>query len=184
MLYKKATSHHRLFNKENVEVDANVLLLHDNDNKVMAIGGDGRLYYHDLNKQKLVSEYQVDKSYGLIDIHPESKFADTDNYNTFKAISKNTIYEIDPRIEKGTELMKRYSSDPEFNTLAVDQKGRFAVGSESGEVRLYNKIGSNANCKYSSFGDKVLHLESTKDGRWLLATFAKFLILLPTETED
>ncbi len=83
-------------------MDANVLLLHDNDNKIMAIGGDGRLYYHDLNKQKLVSEYQVDKSYGLIDIHPESKFADTDNYNTFKAISKNTIYEIDPRLEKGT----------------------------------------------------------------------------------
>jgi len=65
----------------------------------------------------------------LIDIHPESKFADTDNFNTFKAISKDTIYEIDPRLEKGTELMKRYSTDTQFNTMAVDQKGRFAVGS-------------------------------------------------------
>jgi hypothetical protein len=64
--------------------------------------------------------------------------------------------------------------------MSVDQKGNYALGSSSGEIRLYNKIGSNANCKYSSFGDKVLHLESTKDGKWLLATFAKFLILLPT----
>jgi hypothetical protein len=64
--------------------------------------------------------------------------------------------------------------------MSVDQKGNYALGSSSGEIRLYNKIGSNANCKYSSFGDKVLHLESTKDGKWLLATFSKFLILLPT----
>jgi len=65
----------------------------------------------------------------LIDIHPEAKFADTDNFNTFKAISQDTIYEIDPRLEKGTELKKRYSTDTQFNTMAVDQKGRFAVGS-------------------------------------------------------
>jgi hypothetical protein len=66
--------------------------------------------------------------------------------------------------------------------MAVDEKGRYAVGSSTGEIRLYNKIGSNANCKYSSFGDKVLHLEATRDGRWLLATFPKFLVLMPTET--
>lgn len=48
-------------NKADAEVDANVLLLHDNDNKVMAIGADGKLYYHDLNKQKLVNEYEIDK---------------------------------------------------------------------------------------------------------------------------
>jgi len=51
----KSTSQHRLLNKSDAEVDANVLLLHDNDNKVMAIGADGKLYYHDLNKQKLVN---------------------------------------------------------------------------------------------------------------------------------
>ena len=33
-------------------------------------------------------------------------------------------------------------------------------------------------------GDPVLHLESTKDGKWLLATFKKYLLLLPTETEE
>lgn len=124
----------------------------------MAIGADGKLYYHDMNKQRLISEFDIDQEKGLIDIHPESKFADTSSYNTFKAISKDTIFEVDPRLEKGSELKKRYSTGPEFNTLAVDQKGRFAVGSETGEIRLYNKIGNNANCKYSSFGDKVLHL--------------------------
>lgn len=48
-------------NRDEKEVEANVILLHDNDNKVMAIGRDGRLYYHDLNKQRLVSEFEIDK---------------------------------------------------------------------------------------------------------------------------
>jgi hypothetical protein len=88
------------------------MLLHDNDNKLMAIGKDGKLYYHDLNKQKLVNELQIDKESGLLDIHPESKFADTTIYNTFKAISKDTIFEVDPRLEEGAGLKKRYSTGP------------------------------------------------------------------------
>lgn len=28
------------------------------------------------------------------------------------------------------------------------------------------------------------HLETTKDGRWLLSTYDRYLILLPTFTED
>lgn len=78
----------------------------------MAIGEDGKLYYHDLNKQKLINEFTIDKNKGLVDIHPETKYADTTTYNTFKAISKDAIFEIDPRLEKGTELNKRYSTGP------------------------------------------------------------------------
>ena len=66
----------------------------------MAIGEDGKLYYHDMNKQKLISEFYIDKE-GLVDIHPENKLADTSSYNTFKAISRDTIFEIDPRLEQG-----------------------------------------------------------------------------------
>lgn len=64
----------------------------------MAIGEDGKLYYHDLNKQKLVSEFDIDGKKGLVDIHPETKYADTANYKTFKAISEDAIFEIDPRL--------------------------------------------------------------------------------------
>jgi hypothetical protein len=39
-------------------------------------------------------------------ICPEFKLAEAGNYNTFKAISENAIYEIDPRIEDGVGNMK------------------------------------------------------------------------------
>jgi len=101
-----------------------------------------------------------------------------------KAVSPNTIYEIDPRLKDGSQNMKSYQTSPEFNRIAVDKNGRFAVSSANGEIRLFDKIGKNANCKYPGLGDPVLHLESTKDGRWLLATYQSYLLLLPTETED
>jgi hypothetical protein len=66
----------------------------------------------------------------------------------------------------------------------VDSKARFAVSSESGEIKLFDEIGKNANCKYAGLGDPVVHLESTKDGKWLLATFKSYLLLIPTETDD
>ena len=78
------------------------MLLHDNDNKMMIIGEDGILYYQDMNKQKLISEFVIDKDRGVVDIHPETKYADTTNYKTFKAISPDSIFQIDPRLEKGT----------------------------------------------------------------------------------
>jgi hypothetical protein len=91
---------------------------------------------------------------------------------------------VDPRLEKGSENWKSYQTSPEFNRISVDSKGRFAVSSESGEIKLFDEIGKNANCKYAGLGDPVVHLESTKDGKWLLATFKNYLLLIPTETDD
>jgi hypothetical protein len=34
--------------------------------------------------------------------------------------------------------------------------------------------------KFPNFG-KVLHLDTTKDGKWILATFETHLVLLPTD---
>lgn len=45
-------------------------------------------------------------------------------------------------------------------------------------------MGRNANNKYPGIGDPVRHLDTTKDGRWLLSTYDKYIILLPTFTED
>ena len=45
-----------------------------------------------------------------------------------------------------------------MNTIAVEEKGKIAIGSETGEIRLYNEIGNRASNKYSLKGGPVLHL--------------------------
>jgi hypothetical protein len=99
-------------------------------------------------------------------------------------VSPSTIYEIDPRQKSGFNSYKTYQNSPGFSKICVDGRGRFAVGSETGEIKLFNSIGRNANCKYPGLGDPVLHLDSTKDGKWLLASFKTYLLLIPTETND
>lgn len=61
------------------------------------------------------------------------------------------------------------------------------MGSEDGTLRLYKKdveSKKNATNKYPAMGDPVRSLDSTKDGKWLLATYEKYLVLLPTFNED
>ena len=121
---------------------------------------------------------------GIQSICPQYKLAETTEFKTFKAVSPSEIFEIDPRLNDPTVNVKKYQTNPDFNKISVDAKGRYAVASTNGEIRLYDKIGKNSNCKYPALGDPVLHLDSTKDGKWLLATFKTYLLLLPTETED
>ena len=92
------------------------------------------------------------------------------------------MYEIDPRIKEGVGMQKNYTNNPHFTCINVTGSGAFATGSQQGEVRFYKSIGKNANNKFTSEGGPVLSLDTTKDGMWVLATFKRFLRLIPTAT--
>ena len=79
-------------------------------------------------------------------------------------------------------MQKNYTNNPHFTCISVTGSGAFATGSEQGEVRFYKNIGKNANNKFTSEGGPVLSLDTTKDGMWVLATFKRFLRLIPTAT--
>lgn len=76
--------------------------------------------------------------------------------------------------------MKDYSGNPQFTTISATGSGSFVTGSQSGEIRFYNQIGKNANNKFTAAGEPVIHLDTTKDGKWVLATFRRYLRLIPT----
>jgi hypothetical protein len=80
--------------------------------------------------------------------------------------------------------LKDYSGNPQFAAINVTGKGAFVTGAKTGEIRFYNQIGKNATNKFTSSGDRVIHLETTKDGKWVLATFRRYLRLIPTENDD
>lgn len=120
------------------------------------------------------------------DLVPERKLAELGNYNTFLAVNDKSILQLDPRVARtGLGQVKTYTGNPGFNQITPTTDGCYAVGSEDGALRLYkNEVGVNASNRYPGLGDPVRHLETTKDGRWLLSTYDRYLILLPTFTED
>ena len=69
---------------------------------------------------------------GIQSICPEYKLAEITEFKTFKAVSPNEIFEIDPRLNDPTVNVKKYSRTKYFNKISIDEKGRFAVSSENG----------------------------------------------------
>lgn len=80
----------------------------------------------------LIEEYDPSPKKGIISICPEFKLADTASFKTFKAITENAIYEMDPRIKEGVGSIKEYSGKPQFSTINVTGNGSFVTGSKTG----------------------------------------------------
>jgi WD40 repeat protein len=73
----------------------------------------------------------------------------------------------------------------QFSRIATTSDGNYVVGSDDGTIRLYNNKVNNKTKAVNKFPnmEKVMHLDTTKDGKWILATFPTHLILLPTDFE-
>ena len=68
-----------------------------------------------------------------------------------------------------------------FTHILGFKEENFAVGSLTGELRLYSKIGENAkNLLPSYLGDKIIDMDQTRDGNFILLTFKNYLILFQT----
>lgn len=82
---------------------------------------------------------------------------------------------MDPRVEKSSVAniaseSKIYTENNRFTCITSNTNGNFATASQNGDIRLYKQVGQSAKNKYPGLGDPIKGLDSTKDGKWLLAT--------------
>jgi hypothetical protein len=145
-----------------------------------------RMFYFDLEKQKMVSEFDRAESNGLRDI---SILGGKDNNlvsnSIFLGIGEKNIYKVDPRIKNGEAQTKAYKTNPKFDTIVSVYGDNYAIGSSTGEIRFYNSIGGNAKNLIPSYsGSGVVSLDSSKDGSFLLVNIGKDLLLFPTFQGD
>ena len=68
--------------------------------------------------------------------------------------------------------------------MATATNGNYAVGSDTGEIRFYDRIGNAKNLIPSLLGDKIANIDCSTDGKWILATTKSYLILLPALVGD
>jgi len=169
---------------DGTEINPTKSLLQEQDTKMLLLTGydSKKVYYMDIAKGKVISEMQVDGVNTITDLAPAEKHAEFTPNPTFMAINNKNIFKMDPRISgenKKTEG-KVYAKSPEFTCITSNVDDHFATGSKSGEIRLFKQVGQNAKNLYPGLGDPILALDSTMDGKWLLATTKTYLLLLPT----
>ena len=109
-----------------------------------------------------------------------------ENYKTLLGFSDNQLLLIDTRESKLNNLdeSKNYKSDVKFTSIVATSFGGIAVGSEKGDIRLFNKVGKIAKTLMKGFGDEIIGIDVTNDGRWVLATTKCYLLLVLTTVSD
>ncbi|KAI5956740.1 VID27 [Candida jiufengensis] len=165
------------------------MLLHQEDQFLVMSNpdvNDKTLYKMDLNRGKIIEEWEVSKTVPVKNYAPSSKFAQLTNQQTLTGISSNGLFTIDPRLS-GSKLVndqtfKCYkTTNNQFQSLATTDQGHIALGSGKGDIRLFDRLGVNAKTALPSLGDAILGIDVSKDGRWILATCKTYILLIDTK---
>ena len=88
---------------------------------------------------------------------------------------------MDPRQGKNALAEhKTYKTVPKFSSLSTTNDGFVAVGSDDGQIRLYDSISKVAKTCLPGLGDAIIGMDVTADGSYLLATTRHYLLVIPT----
>lgn len=150
-----------------------------------------KIFYYDITKGTLINEFNTSNNKLSQSKKLKNELRDLSLHggkdgvfekdSLFMAINENSIWKFDPRMEKYRIKSKIYKTDMQFNSILSTKGDNFAIGSKNGNLRMYGKLGENAKNLLPSFkGDKIISMDSTKDGKFILLTFKTYLIMFPT----
>jgi hypothetical protein len=132
-------------------------------------------------------EWKVDDNVAVHEILPESKYAQLTPQKTFVGINRNSIFRIDPRLNGNKRVVdesKQYATKADFSCAVTTGKGELAVASLKGDIRLYNKLNIRAKTHLPGLGDPIIGIDTTENGKWIVATCKTYLLILNTEIKD
>ncbi|PRT56269.1 Vacuolar import and degradation protein 27 [Wickerhamiella sorbophila] len=161
------------------------VMLHEEDRAMILQDRDNpeKLFHMDIEYGK-VDEWDLCRP--VVDFAPVSKHAQTTNEKTLFGVASRNMFRMDPRLS-GSKVVadeeKQLTSVSPFTTIATTEHGYVAVGSVNGEIRLVDKIGKRTKTTLPSMGDKILGLTVSANGRWVLATFKTYLLLIEVANE-
>ncbi|CAI2169985.1 17318_t:CDS:10 [Funneliformis geosporum] len=161
------------------EGDSTMILMDEND--------EHNLYKMDLEYGKVVEEWNVHDIVPVANIFPKSKFAQMTGEKTLIGLSQNSIYSIDPRLpdyKLVDEKRRQYVTKNDFLSGATDAKGHIAVGTAKGDIKLFDSLGKIAKTNLPAMGSAIKGIDVTSDGKWLIATTDKYLLLINTEIKS
>ncbi|GFH10605.1 VID27 domain-containing protein [Haematococcus lacustris] len=129
------------------------------------------------------------------DIVHDDKAGQLDDRSTFLGLDNNRLCKWDLRDPNGvvntTPVVqycpggKDYSRGTNFQCMATSGDGFVAVGSKDGKVRLYDgKKMTQAKTAIPGLGAPITAIDVTHDGKWVLATTDKYLMVVKTTYED
>jgi hypothetical protein len=166
----------------------NQMMLHQQDSSLLLMNPQDKhnIYKMDLERGEVVESWKVDENRDVTNILPSARYSQMTNESTLIGLNDNSIFRIDPRLS-GTKRVedqsKTYVVKNKFSCGATTGSGELAVGSQKGEIRLFNALDKRAKSLLPGFGDPILGIDATESGRWIVATCKTYLLLINTEMD-
>lgn len=160
------------------------ILLHEGDTSMLILDSqdDSKLMRMDLERGKIVDTWSgpVMKHNTVNNVHRASKYANLTDTKEFVGLNKNALMRMDPRTREFVVQSKRYAAGTraKLDCMATTGTGHLAVASENGDIRLYDQIGKNAKTHLPGLGDRITGIDVSEDGNYILATTAKYLLVI------
>lgn len=162
------------------------ILLHEGDTSMLVLDSqdDSKLLRMDLERGEIVDTWSgpVMKHNTVNTVHRTSKYANLTDTKEFVGLNKNALLRMDPRTREFVVQSKKYAAGTraKLDCMATTGAGNLAVASENGDIRLYDQIGKNAKTHLPGLGDRIIGIDVSEDGNYILATTAKYLLVINT----
>lgn len=166
------------------------MLLHNQDSSMLMLDPENRSAIHlmDLERGAVVEEWRVGEGTPVNSLVPDSKYAQMTSAPTLIGLNAKSIYRLDTRLPGDKRVQgsgKTYATKNDFSCGATTGAGHLAVASAKGEIRLFSQdLEKRAKTLLPMFGDAILGLDVTENGRLLLATCKNYLLLINTAVDD
>lgn len=88
----------------------------------------------------------------------EEKLGQMTDNPIVNAFDSNNLFSLDSRVDGKNKIVvnKNYKTNTKFSCMATTAFGGIAVGSGTGEIRLFKELGKNAKTLLPSLGG-ILH---------------------------
>lgn len=165
------------------------VLLHQMDRSMLLLDptDDTRIMRMDLEVGKVVDTWKggLTGSTPVKAVHQSSKYSNLTDEQEFIGVNRNQLLRMDPRTNEFIVQSKRYASGTRarLDCVATTGVGYVAAASENGDIRLFDAIGKNAKTHLPGLGDSIIGIDVTEDGNFILATTAKYLLLIDTRVK-
>ena len=144
------------------------------------------IYQYDIPTTKIVSEWEVNTNTSnndILNISLQNKMAQMSDNPIVYGVNGQNIFALDSRLNKKNKVVdiKTYKTNPLLQCIATTDKGYIVVGSEKGEIRLFNDLSKNAKNVFPCYGDAIKGIDVTTNGKYVLATCDRYLMVIKTE---
>ena len=186
------------YNDKNIIISNAKMFNNDNEILFQDSNNKNKVWQYDLNKENIIQDWECDSNNNifnninnnynidnLIDITYPNKLGQLNEKNEMIGINSNNIFLLDGRVNRKNKIVniKNFSFNPNFKSIITTGFGGIAVGSENGDIRLFDEVGNNAKTLITGFDQPIRYLDSSIDGKYILATCDKFIMVVNTENE-